>query len=248
MTRDEAYEKQRKERLQLERENKKLIALLEQADKDSYVSAEKAAHLKTINKLTQEKQQLKNQLERYKDLYHGQVRITENYRAGESDYYVELAETKQELQKYKDLCMQLNTRIYSLTVTKDKEILNLKAQINALKEALACAEARVNTDGTNSSLPTSQTPIGKKKVIPNSRVKTGKKRGGQTGHEKHSLNPIPDSEVTDYEEHTLEACPVCGSESLTFLKKREKDVIDYEIKIIKKRHYYYLKLPIRNSR
>lgn len=240
MTRDEAYEKQRKERLQLERENKKLIALLEQADKDSYVSAEKAAHLKTINKLTQEKQQLKNQLERYKDLYHGQVRITENYRAGESDYYVELAETKQELQKYKDLCMQLNTRIYSLTVTKDKEILNLKAQINALKEALACAEARVNTDGTNSSLPTSQTPIVKKKVIPNSRVKTGKKRGGQTGHEKHSLNPIPDSEVTDYEDHTLEACPVCGSESLTFLKKREKDVIDYEIKIIKKRHYYYI--------
>lgn len=86
MTRDEAYEKQRRERLQLERDNKKLIALLEQADKDSYVSAEKAAHLKTINKLTQENQHLKNQLESYKNLYHGQVMITENHRAGESDY------------------------------------------------------------------------------------------------------------------------------------------------------------------
>ena len=175
MTRDEAYEKQRKERIQLERENKKLRQLLEQADKDSYVSAEKAAHLKTINKLTQENQQLKNQVERYKDLYHSQVRITESYRAGASDHNVELEETKQELQKYKDMCIQLNTRIYSLTVTKDKEILNLKAQINALKEALGRAQSKANIDGTNSSLPTSQTPIGKKKVIPNSRVKTGKK-------------------------------------------------------------------------
>lgn len=240
MTRDEAYEKQRKERIQLERENKKLRQLLEQADKDSYVSAEKAAHLKTINKLTQENQQLKNQVERYKDLYHSQVRITESYRAGASDHNVELEETKQELQKYKDMCIQLNTRIYSLTVTKDKEILNLKAQINALKEALGRAQSKANIDGTNSSLPTSQTPIGKKKVIPNSRVKTGKKRGGQTGHEKHSLKPIPDSEITDCEDHTLETCPVCGGESLTFIEKRAKDVIDYEVKVIKKRHHYYV--------
>lgn len=240
MTRDEAYEKQRRERLQLERDNKKLIALLEQADKDSYVSAEKAAHLKTINKLTQENQHLKNLLEKYKDLYHSQVRITENHRAGESDYCVELDETKKELQEYKDLCTQLNTRIYSLTVAKDREILELKAQITALKEALGRAEANANIDGSNSSLPTSQTPIGKKKVIPNLRIKTGKKCGGQTGHKKHSLKPFLDSEVTDYENHTLEACPACGSESLTFLEKREKDVIDYEIKMIKKRHYYYI--------
>ena len=85
---------------------------------------------------------------------------------------------------------------------------------------------------------TSQTSYGKKKVIPNSREKTGKKRGAQPGHEKHSLNALNNDEITDYENHSLDTCPDCGSEDLVFIEKREKDVIDYEVRVIKKRHYF----------
>jgi hypothetical protein len=38
-------------------------------------------------------------------------------------------------------------------------------------------------------------PIDKKKVIPNSRVKFGKKKGGQPGHKKYALTPLSDDEA-----------------------------------------------------
>ena len=44
---------------------------------------------------------------------------------------------------------------------KDKEIVRLKALLNI--------------DGTNAGIPTSQTPINKKKIIPNTRTKSDKK-------------------------------------------------------------------------
>ena len=70
-------------------------------------------------------------------------------------------------------------------------------------------EALWNTDGTNSGIPTSSTPINKKKVIPNSRQKTGKKIGGQEGHAKKKLERFDDSEVDTYVEHVLDECPEC---------------------------------------
>jgi hypothetical protein len=45
-------------------------------------------------------------------------------------------------------------------------------------------------DGTNAGIPTSQTPINKKKIIPNTRTKTDKKIGGQPGHKKHKLENL----------------------------------------------------------
>jgi hypothetical protein len=47
--------------------------------------------------------------------------------------------------------------------------------------------ALLNTDGTNSGIPTSKTPLSKKKVIPNSREMSGKHIGGQPGHSKKEL-------------------------------------------------------------
>ena len=52
MTKDEAYEKQRRERIALERENKKLKALVEEYNKGTYESADKIANLKQISSLT----------------------------------------------------------------------------------------------------------------------------------------------------------------------------------------------------
>ena len=52
---------------------------------------------------------------------------------------------------------------------------------NLLKEKdfeIARLKALLNMDGTNHGIPTSQTPINKKKVIPNTREKSNKTKGG----------------------------------------------------------------------
>lgn len=53
---------------------------------------------------------------------------------------------------------------------------DLQVQVAALTEALLKEKARANNDGTNSDTPTSQTPYNKKKIIPNSRVKSNKNK------------------------------------------------------------------------
>ncbi|MBQ9155999.1 MAG: IS66 family transposase [Eubacterium sp.] len=112
-------------------------------------------------------------------------------------------------------------------------------QIEALKEEICRLKAQIDHDGTTNGIPTSQTPAGKKKVIPNSREKSGRKRGGQEGHEKHFLRANPEEAVTETEDHGLDQCPHCGGE-LTELEGQavEKDETDYEVKIIRKRHRF----------
>ena len=66
-------------------------------------------------------------------------------------------------------------------------------------------------DGTNHGIPTSQTPINKKKVIPNTREKSDKAKGGQKGHPKHKLEKFKDDEITERCEHSMEKCPCCNS-------------------------------------
>ncbi len=239
MTLEEAYEKRRQECLALERENRKLKKSIEQLAEGSYVDSEKAAHIRTINRLTQENQHLNNELDRYKGLWCRQVVVRENFNAIASDTAFELELTKKELQEYKEKCKVLEKRIDTILNTSARERAEYSSQIDALKEALLKEKVKSDTDSTNSSLPTSKTPIGKKKHIPNSRGKSDKKRGGQPGHEKHSLPPLSDDEITESEDHTLDSCPDCGSGSLSFLGKKNKDELDYEIRIIKKRHSFY---------
>ena len=85
MTLEQAYEYRRKENLQLQNENRKLQKKLDQLAVGTYTNEEKAQNIRTINRLTHENQHLKNQLERYKDLYHRQVIITENFDAKAMD-------------------------------------------------------------------------------------------------------------------------------------------------------------------
>ena len=83
--------------------------------------------------------------------------------------------------------------------------------IDALKNQLAHAEALLGRDSCNTSMPTSQTPPDKKKRIPNGRVKTGRSKGGQIGHEKHSLEAPDETEITDVIDHLDDdlSCPEC---------------------------------------
>ncbi len=75
--------------------------------------------------------------------------------------------------------------------TKDVLIINLTKEVERLK-------ALLNIDGTNSGIPTSNTPINKEKKI-----------RGQHGHAKKKLERFADSEVNTYVEHVPEECPEC---------------------------------------
>ncbi len=69
---------------------------------------------------------------------------------------------------------------------------------------------------------TAGTYVDKDKVIPNSRVKTGKKKGGQPGHKKHTLTHPATEDISETVEHTLESCPKCGG-NLKYIGERHKN-------------------------
>ena len=113
---------------------------------------------------------------------------------------------------------------------------------NLLKEKdfeIARLKALLNMDGTNHGIPTSQTPINKKKVIPNTREKSNKTKGGQIGHKKHKLEKFKDEEVTEEVEHSMEKCPCCNSQAIKKTGEiKEKDELDYKIVVVKRRHKF----------
>ena len=116
----------------------------------------------------------------------------------------------------------------------------IKTLTNRLEHELALKAH----DGTNTGIPTSQTPIGKRKVIPNSRVSTGKKKGGQPGHERHVLEAPLDDEIDVVTAHELGAedcCPKCCGQDYAFTGGREaKYEIDIQINVVKTRHEFYI--------
>lgn len=139
---------------------------------------------------------------------------------------------------------------------KDKTIEALKKElIETLKRLnLTTYErnqylSKLNMDGTNAGIPTSQTPINKKKIVPNSRKETNNKIGGQKNHQKHKLEKFKDVEINENEDVTLEECPHCHSKELIELNSEiTKDEFDYQIKIIKKRiHFKEYKCPKCNK-
>lgn len=80
------------------------------------------------------------------------------------------------------------------TVTeKTREIIEERAKVNEEKEINQKLTAQVNENFQNSSTPSSQDPFRGK--IPNNREKTGRRMGGQPGHEGHGqklLEPTKD--------------------------------------------------------
>lgn len=132
------------------------------------------------------------------------------------------------------------TTVYELRIASiQQEMAQKEEKIRLLEDEILRLHARLNTDGTNSSLPTSKTPVGKKKIIPNSRIRTGKPRGGQTGHAKAKLRSFEDDEITNTVDHPAEQCPQCGGDIVETGRVITKDEGDYEIRIIKKRHKFY---------
>lgn len=127
---------------------------------------------------------------------------------------------------------QLEAKLREETILQEKEREELLRENQRLK-------ALLNLDGTNSGLPTSRTPLSKKKVIPNTRKKTGNPIGGQKGHPKRKLEAFREEEITEDEDHSLKCCPYCGNEELEETGNEiTKDELDYEIVVVKRRHHF----------
>ena len=122
---------------------------------------------------------------------------------------------------------------------KEKVIEEKDKEIEALKEKIIKMQLKMDTDSTNSGIPTSKTPIGKKKRIPNTREKTNKKIGGQKGHPKHKLKPFSDDEITETVTITPKICDKCLSKNIEVLETSvDKQELDYEVKVIKRKNKF----------
>lgn len=161
--------------------------------------------------------------------------------------------------KYDQKCIELNHMTLRVTIAEDSErrallsearkieqVKTLKLEVKDLKEEnkklqreIERLKSHENIDGTNAGIPTSMTPIGKKKVIPNFAKNTGGKIGRKEGHKKDKLERIPDELISANVEHKLEECPNCKKQELIPTGKAiEKDVKDYKIIVENTRHRF----------
>ena len=140
------------------------------------------------------------------------------------------------LQKQVDKLVQELKNIQEQIRSENQKLVEENAKLQKELERL---KARENNDGTTSGIPTSQTPINKKKVIPNFAKNTGGKIGRKKGHKKDKLERLPDDKIKEHVKHTLEVCPNCDrSELIPTGKVISKDVIDYKIITYNTRHDY----------
>lgn len=122
---------------------------------------------------------------------------------------------------------------------KEIEIEEKNKLINDKDFEIARLNALLNMDGNNHGIPTSQTPINKKKRIPNTREKTDKAKGGQQGHPKHKLEKFKEEEITENYEHNMTECPCCNSKKIKETGEiKEKDELDYKVVVVKRRHKF----------
>lgn len=118
------------------------------------------------------------------------------------------------------------------------------AVIRELTNQLAHVSAVAERNGTNTGTPTAATPINQKKTIPNSRRGSGKQRGGQPGHERHTLAHFEDTEITDTAEHELnlsaDDCDLCHGTLVDTGETESKDEFDVKVTVVKRRHNYHI--------
>ncbi len=157
-------------------------------------------------------------------------------------------EYKQLKYEYQLLNSKLKTKEKQLEIAMNKFEINAKNKYQPLLDEkdkkieekdkeIARLKALLNMDGTNAGIPTSQTPINKKKIIPNTRTKSNKKIGGQPGHKKHKLEKFNDEEINDNVNFELEDCPCCGGK-LTETGEICKDELSYRFVPVKRRNHF----------
>ena len=131
------------------------------------------------------------------------IKFTGDLRLDFEKATAEIVNMKDRILGYQEQIASLRESLKRLKQSKDSEkkqytesLAEKDAIIKELQNRLAHEMALHNHDGSNTGTPTSQTPINKNKVIPNSRRNTGKPKGGQIGHPKASLAEPDESEIT----------------------------------------------------
>ena len=227
MTLEKAYLMRKQECLSLQRENRKLTDTIDQLRKGSYTDPEKIGHIKQISTLTRKLTEKDKIIGRYKSLYEKEQE--NSYSLYEK---INSLEEKNKSLQWKIDCLEGKVSKHSITAKEEAD-----AKIKALSDEVARLTALLNRDGTNTGTPTSKTPLTKKKVIPNSREKTGKPKGGQPGHPKHSMEAFSEEEITEVVMHEMTVCPECGG-YLSKVRNIPKDEMDYEVRVVRKRHNF----------
>ena len=247
MTLEEAYKKRTREFWALQHENgrlKKQLEIAEEAvaayDELRSLRHENSKLRKQIEKITNQAFTPKEKTELLKEI----VSLKRELRWAEKDRDAYHGWWEREHSNHLEITFRINdleaenrtlrNRIEELEAGYDAEA---DVRIKALSDEVARLTAILNNNGANSGTPTSKTSIDQKKHIPNSREKTGKSRGGQPGHKKSSLEQFKEDEVSEHVEHVIDVCPDCGT-ALERSSERIKDEIDYEVKVIKRRHHF----------
>lgn len=178
------------------------------------------------------------------------IKFTGNSRIDFEKASAEIVRLKDRILGYQEQIVSLNASLKNLTRSREsdkkkyeEELAQKDAIIKELENRLAHAQALLDRDGNNTGTPTSQTPIDKNKVIPNTRRNTGRTKGGQAGHKKSSLGVPDESEVTEVVAHPLgedECCPKCRlSDCVPTGESEVKYEYDVRVRVVKVRHEFY---------
>src|SRR5918995_1445438 len=84
----------------------------------------------------------------------------------------------------------------------------LQARFEMLEQRIADLEERLNTNSTNSSKPPSSDPPSVKRRPPAD--PSGKRRGGQPGHRRHTRALVPPEQVHEVLDRKPPHCRRCG--------------------------------------
>ena len=119
----------------------------------------------------------------------------------------ELSASRSDVASLKRNSTRQNVTIKRITQERDqfkKEVESLRSEL----EKLGCKH--VEKDSSNSSIPPTKQPIEKQVVqrTKSLRQPSGKKPGGQHGHEGHSISKTQNPD--GIEEHKAKVCPHCG--------------------------------------
>lgn len=126
----------------------------------------------------------------------------------------------------------MSTRIVcSECVKKQEKIYRLREEVKRLKTQVRRQERKITEGYFGSSTPSS------KKPVKESSVKNGEKKnrgGAKVGHKGNGRRSISLEQADRVKEVKLESsCPKCNGSDLEPLDRRERTVIDYEIKRVK---------------
>ncbi len=231
----------------LQMENRALRKKLEAHQKGEAIQNLRAEYRSVI---AEKDREIKRVMAENADLREGNHKIRDLWMDTCEDIWAEnqkiIAKQSKKIEQLNDRIWEVirngDDRVKEVTECYEKQLSEKDKVIEDLENQVAHLKAVLGHDGTNTNLPTAQTPPGKTKVIPNTREKTGRKKGGQPGHARHMLKPPCEEDVNDSVVHEVEdeICPNCHSDQRIRLEKKESRYeYDLEIKVIRRRHDYY---------